>query len=142
MDLVQEELALKAKDRNIHSINFNLSDFKAITLYTKWKRDLVTQEEQKEFFKDFEKNQRRQSFLSREMRRFISQLSIPLYYGFKQVQYHDTLNGIVRQIYTFMHKKVVLDRKERIQTKLQIGEKLKADEAMQKYSEEFFMMHP
>ena len=29
-----------------------------------------------------------------------------------------------------------------IRTKLQIGEKLKADESMQKYSEEFFMMHP
>ena len=77
------------------SINFNLHKNKALELYTKWKRDLISVEEQQDFFLNWEQNSGRQRYLEREMRKFISSIQVPLYHNLKKIQFHDTLNGII-----------------------------------------------
>ena len=89
LDLILEELEYKKKHEltdNL-SVNFNLHKFKALEMYTKWKRDLLTEEDLKndEFFNDWHRNSANQRILQREMRRFIAALQIPLYFGMKKV---------------------------------------------------------
>ena len=83
MDLIEQEIKIKREDKKITNVNFNLSKVRTIALYTKWKRDLIDPNEDSDFFKDFEKNRRRQRQLRRKMREFISQLQVPLYNGLK-----------------------------------------------------------
>ena len=72
------------------------------------------------------------------MRRFIKQLEVPLYDNMKNIQFHDTLNGIIGAVYTRMHKALVEERAQRIATKLEIGEKLVGLEAIRLGSEAFW----
>ena len=52
--------------------------------------------------------------MRREMRRFVRDLAVPLYFRFKYVQFHDTLNGLIRAVYIRLHEKMVAERKENI----------------------------
>ena len=61
--------------------------------------------------------------MRREMRRFVKDLAIPLYFKFKYVQFHDTLNGLIRAVYIRLHEKLVAERHAKIKTKIEIGEK-------------------
>ena len=98
LDLIVEELEIINKSDD-YSVNFNLHKFKALLFYTKWKRDMITEEERQDFFKNWEQNSLKQRLLARYMRKFISSLQIPLYFGLKKIQFHDTLNGIIRAVY-------------------------------------------
>ena len=60
--------------------------------------------------------------MRREMRRFVRDLAVPLYFRFKYVQFHDTLNGLIRAVYIRLHEKMVAERKENIQRKTNLGE--------------------
>ena len=86
LDLILEEIEYKKKHDTL-SVNFNLHKFKALEMYTKWKRDLITEEDFKndEFFNDWHRNGVNQRILQREVRRFIAALQIPLYFGMKKV---------------------------------------------------------
>ena len=53
LDLIEEELEEK-KNSDVTSINFNLHKNKALEFYTKWKRNLITEEEKQDFFKNWE----------------------------------------------------------------------------------------
>ena len=56
------------------------------------------------------------------------------------MQFHDTLNGFIREIYQYMHSGIVKERQERIKIKSTIGEKLTRLEALELYSTQFFEM--
>lgn len=103
---------------------------------------MLDQEDKDGYFKEIERNVRRQRGLRREMLNFIKNLQIPLYAGLKKIQFHDTLNGIVHQVYNHMHEKMVTDRAEAIETKKAIGEKLKGLEGLTPGSVEFWSMSP
>lgn len=127
---------------NQANVGFNLYRFKVLTLYMKWQRGLLDQEDKDGYFKEIERNVRRQRGLRREMLNFIKNLQIPLHAGLKKIQFHDTLNGIVHQVYNHMHEKMVVDRAEAIETKKAIGEKLKGLEGVLPGSVEFWSMSP
>ena len=74
MDMIVEEGDILSKDRNKQDCNFNLHKFFSIELYTKWKRNKLTEKDKVGYFRDFEKNSSRQRFLTREMNSFISSL--------------------------------------------------------------------
>ena len=124
LDLIQEEIETSRKSNDI-DINFNLRRLKTLDLFTQWQRNLISEEEKEDFFKDFNKNKLRQRQLKREMRKFIMSLQIPLYYGLSKVNFHDTLNAIIRRVYFMLHEQEVADRDEVIKNKIQFGEKLK-----------------
>ena len=44
LDLIVEELE-EINKNDTFSINFNLHRYKALNLYTKWKRDMISEEE-------------------------------------------------------------------------------------------------
>ena len=90
--------------------------------YTKWKKDRISDDERNGFFKDIDKDTIKKRQMRREMRRFVRDLAVPLYFRFKYVQFHDTLNGIARVVYVRLHEKMVMERKEHIREKTRIGE--------------------
>ena len=53
MDLVVSELETKT---SYAKVNFSLLRYKAVVLFTKWKRNIITDEDRKGFFKEFEAN--------------------------------------------------------------------------------------
>ena len=85
MDLITKEIEICIKEKETYQTLFNLQGYRAITYFTKWKRDLIMEDEKLGFFHDFNKNSRRKRQLRREMRRFISKLEIPLYYDLKKI---------------------------------------------------------
>ena len=142
MDLIVEELQCMEKDRNaVDNCNFNLNKFRLVTFYTKWQRNMLNEADM-DYFKNIERNKRRQEGLRIQMRLFISKLQIPLYNQMKQVQFHDTLNGLIGCVYKRLHEKYVSDRQQRIQTKLSIGEKLTRWEAIKINSAQFWELRP
>ena len=72
------------------------------------------------------------------MRSFIKELQIPLYFSFHSVQFHDTLNALIRRVYIRLHEKDVADRRDAIETKKLIKEKLKGLDAIEKSSKAFW----
>ena len=72
MDLIVEELEIHKKEQNLKGVNFSLRNFRAVEAFTKWKRNLITEEDREKFFKDFERNKRFQKQLRRAMRNFIA----------------------------------------------------------------------
>lgn len=74
------------------------------------------------------------------MRRFIAALQIPLYSGLQKVQYHDTLNGIIRAVYLLMHSKKVEQRVQAIETKKRVGEQLNKLETVSLGSQDFWLL--
>lgn len=70
----------------------------------------MDEDDKQGYFKDIHKNKRRQRGLKREMNKFIKDLEIPLYDNMKNIQYHDTLNGIIGSVYRRLHKAVVEER--------------------------------
>ena len=74
------------------------------------------------------------------MRRFIKELQIPLYFSFHSVQFHDTLNALIRRVYIRTHEKQVNERREAIETKKKIKERLKGLDAIEKSSKEFWKL--
>lgn len=108
----------------------------------KWKRDMLDEDEKNGYFKEIEKNKRRQRGLNREMSFYIKDLQIPLHDGLKKIQFHDTLVAIVRSVYVHLHKKMVTKRLEAIETKKEIGEQLKGNEGIAIGSIEFWSMTP
>ena len=59
MDLIEDEIDKIEANSKGTDVNFNLHRLRAIYMYTKWKRDKITEEDRKDFFKDFNKNRRR-----------------------------------------------------------------------------------
>ena len=114
MDLIVEEIEIMKKKKVSGGVNFNLSKFKGLLYYTKWKRNIISEKERQTFFKDIEKKKLRKRQLRREMRRFIQELQIPLYFSFHYVQFHDTLNALIRRVYIRLHEKDVSDRRDAI----------------------------
>ena len=146
LDLIVEELEIMKKAENsriksdVTSVNFNLRDFKALEFYTKWKRNMISEEERLDFFKNWEQNSGRQRYLERFMRKFISTLQIPLYFKLKKIQFHDTLNGIIRVVYSNMHEKKVMQREKTIATKKTVGEELRKLEKVEQGSPDFWLL--
>ena len=66
---------------------------KGMELYTKWQRNLYTEEDT--YFKDFERNKLQRRRLKREMNKLLRELKIPLYFSFSKIQFNDTLNAII-----------------------------------------------
>ena len=99
MDLISEELEILTHKVNEQKAIFNLHMHRSVTMFTKWKRNLVNEEDRQGYFKNFHKNKRRKRYLRKEMRQFIIKLEIPLYFNLKMIQYHDTLNGIIRSTF-------------------------------------------
>lgn len=139
LDLIVEELEEKNKN-NTFSINFNLHRFKALNLYTKWKRDMISEEEGQEFFKNWEKNFKYQRYLRRQMDKFIISLQIPLYFDLQKIQFHDTFNGIIRVAYQLIHESNVDMRELAIETKKRVGEELGKLEKIQPGSHDFWQL--
>lgn len=52
------------------------------------------------------------------MKKFLMSLQIPLYYSFSKVNFHDTLNAIIRRVYFILHELEVENRKMIIEKKL------------------------
>lgn len=71
MDLVVSELDSKT---NYSKVKFSLLRYKAVVLFTKWKRNIITDEDRKGFFKEFDSNQRRKIYLRRHMRKLITSM--------------------------------------------------------------------
>lgn len=101
---------------------------------------MITEEERQDFFKNWEQNSLKQRLLARYMRKFISSLQIPLYFGLTKIQFHDTLNGIIRTVYQLLHEKKVLDRENAIATKKRVGEELKKLEKIEPGSHAFWLL--
>lgn len=59
MDLVEDEIDKIAENNKLTDVNFNLTRQRAIMLYTKWKRNKISDQDREDFFKDFDKNRRR-----------------------------------------------------------------------------------
>ena len=70
----------------------------------------MDEDDKQGYFKDIHKNKRRQRGLKREMNKFVKDLEIPLYDNMKNIQFHDTLNGIIGAVYRRLHKAVVEER--------------------------------
>ena len=79
MDLIVEEFEIMKHSKKVKEVNFNLHKFRILANYTKWMRELLNDDDRKGYFKDIEKNKRRQRGMRREMRIFIRKLQIPLY---------------------------------------------------------------
>ena len=58
MDLISLEIEICINEKETQAL-FNLQGYRAITYFTKWKRDLILEEERLGFFRNFEKNKRR-----------------------------------------------------------------------------------
>ena len=52
------------------------------------------------------------------MKKFLMSLQIPLYYGFSKVNFHDTLNAIIRRVYFILQELEVENRKMIIEKKV------------------------
>ena len=52
------------------------------------------------------------------MKKFLMSLQIPLYYGFSKVNFHDTLNAIIRRVYFILQELEVENRKLIIEKKV------------------------
>lgn len=102
MDLIQDEIEMQNKGKEMKD-NFKLCAHKPVAMFTKWKRNLLTEDDKCGYFKNFTRNKRRKRYLRRQMRNFISKLEIPLYFNLRQVQFHDTLNGIIRSTFYLTH---------------------------------------
>ena len=76
------------------------------------------------------------------MKKFIMSLQIPLYYSMSKVNFHDTLNAIIRRVYFILHELEVEQRRMIIETKTLAGENLKEDEKMKVGSPEFWNLNP
>ena len=99
-------------------------------------------EDKEYFFKDFSVNKLRKRQLKREMKKFLMSLQIPLYYSFGKVNFHDTLNAIIRRVYFLLHELEVENRNLIIQKKIEFGERLKDEELMKVGSKEFWHLTP
>ena len=110
--------------------------------YTKWKRNLLDDADREGYFKEIEKNKLQQRVLARYMRSVIKRLAIPLYDGFKNIQFHDTLNGIIRFVYEYLHEKYVNDRIKTIETKIRVGTELHAFERINVGDTRFWLLKP
>ena len=72
MDLIVEELDIMKDGKK--DVNFNLSKNRLLLYYTKWKRDLLDEEDKEGYFKQIERNKLRQRGLKRFMRNFVGSL--------------------------------------------------------------------
>ena len=76
-------------------------------------------------FIEFGGRGRLQRILTRGMNSFIGEFKIPTYNGLKQYNYHDTLDALIKLVFTEDHKKMVIERKQRIEQTINAGLELR-----------------
>ena len=50
MDLVEDELKAIEADHSLTNVKFNLHKFRILTLYTKWKRNILSEDDRNNYF--------------------------------------------------------------------------------------------
>ena len=86
MDLIVAEIEVSKKNKRKKSVNFGLQKMIILAYYTKWKRNIVDENDKTGgYLKDIEKNHVRQRVLSRYSRAYIRRLMIPLYDGMQKI---------------------------------------------------------
>ena len=129
MDLLIEEYK-EIDKHNYHQdedVYFNLHKKKVATLYLKWKvmdnqyqvdeeakRVLTKIYEETPELKDFKRNKRLQRHLERYMRKFIGSIEIPVYNRLKDYNFHDTLEGLLKRMFSEEHIRNYHERLDRI----------------------------
>ena len=71
------------------------------------------------------------------MNKLIGEFKIPTYNGLKKYNYHDTLDALIKLVFTDDHRRVYLERKERIEQTLNAGLELRDFDMIKQGSEEF-----
>ena len=56
MDLISEELEILNNKTKEQKANFNLHMYRSVAMFTKWKRNLITEEDGQGYFYNFSKN--------------------------------------------------------------------------------------
>ena len=145
MDLLVEELEFKNKNPNQNNVNFNLHKFGGFKAYTKWKRNIKDPKDENDLVTWLENAKEKQvrarkRFMRQKMRKIFRKLQIPLYDydGAKKIQFHDTLNGIIGIVYQRLHHAYVKQRRQTIETKIKVGDKLKQMENITIGDEQFW----
>ena len=75
--------------------------------------------------RDYGGRGRLQRILHRGMNKLIGEFRIPTYGGLKKYNYHDTLDALIRLVFTEDHRKVYHQRKLRIEETLNAGLELR-----------------
>ena len=59
------------------------------------------------------------------MNKLIGEFKIPTYNGLKKYNYHDTLDALIKLVFTDDHRRIYLERKERIEQTINAGLELR-----------------
>ena len=114
LDICVEELRMCEKCENPSSKQNRLFNFhrnKAITLYTKWKREIIDDSPE---FESFDRNARLKGQLDKYFDNFIGSLQVPVYNNFKHYNYYDVLSSFVLWTFTEQHRRGYNARQKRI----------------------------
>ena len=83
-------------------ILFNFRKSRVISLYTRWEKGIDLNSEE---LADIGKNTRLQRYLRKAMNQTVTQMKLPVYNGFKNYNYHDTLDALIKRSFSDKHEK-------------------------------------
>ena len=133
------------------------SQVEMISLYAKWHIDTgmhVLEDEDDKIknkvldvvntpnLKDFIKQTRRQKRLTMGMNKFIGEFQIPVYNNLKHYNFYDTLDALIKFVFTEDHKRKYYERQERIENCIRSGEDLPFFDTINEGSKEFDDLSP